>query len=169
MLKRYITPLLLVLLLSNITYAKDTYYIPKSDSTYSKFNIHTGLGLFNGLRLGFDYHISEYISISGDYGLSPLFFWDGGYQVINTSLNYHVSEELPYILSTSFTKKNSRAFNDTRVDYYIFQNFGWLFKLNHNQSLQLRTGPGIIISYENGKYRNWVVRPNLDIILNIHF
>ena len=144
-----------------MSFGQNIKYIDDSHKQ-SKFNVHIGMGLFNGLRIGLEYRISNTLSISGDCGVSPFVFLGGG-KIINSSINYSPVTE-SYLFRLSIARHNRVSFNVKDIDYYVFQNFGWIFELNTRNAIQFSSGLGAIISYENEKYKNWVIRPNLDII-----
>lgn len=141
-----------------------------SDSTnYSRFNMHCGVGVLNGTRLGINYRFNKHISINVDYGVSTYIFFGAYASVLNTDLNYHFSNNS--LVSSSITLWKWGVNYRPEYAYIPSLNVGYLFynPAKSINSLQLRVGLGLY--YHKNKFEEirYAVIPNLDIIVGFQF
>ncbi len=172
MLKKYIILIFILILVSNLL-ADDDWEIVNDSTNFSKFNIHAGVGVLNGTRLGFNYRFNRKISINMDFGFSThllLGVLGGPIIVYNTDLNYNFKNMSSPIMNISLAYgKWNKPKNYSLV---LSPNIGYVFynPTNSIYSLQLRIGCGILFNIDNqGPFYNnsTYLLPNFDIILGI--
>lgn len=169
MLKKYNVLIFILLIANNLLANDDTHKLINDSTNFSKFNIHAGVGVISGLRLGMNYRFSEKVSVNFDYGISSLVIvapMAGTIKIINTDINYHFSKGKGPLLSTSFS---AWFIPEPYIDFMfitINPNFGYVFYNPQKSpySIQLKTGLGI--SYYSKKI---YYIPNIDIVLSLQF
>lgn len=173
MLKKYNILIFILLLANNLMADDDTHKLPNDSNKYSKFNIHAGVGILNGTRLGINYRFNRNISINIDYGISTFIFFGiiSGF-TINSDLNYHFNNNSGPLLCPSITIYKSSGVEPS----YLVPSFnvGYLFynPAKSINSLQFRVGCGIFFNIDNqGSLDNsrTYLLPNFDIILGFQF
>ncbi len=151
-------------------------YQAKNDSIdYSILNVHAGVGLYTGSRIGFNMRFSPKISLNIEYGISTHLFLGhlgGPLTVINTGLNYHYrinsGPVLGIIISYGIWNKPDQ------FSIVLFPSIGYRL-YNHKKSvysLQFNAGYSILIYIDkSGPFDNsgTYIFPNLEIILGIQF
>lgn len=162
--KKYI--LIFILVLANNLMAVDNAQKSINDSTnFSKFNIHAGAGIVNGIRLGINYRFKNKLSTSIAFGISPFaFFGAGPVGVINTYINYSLDKKkrLYFCPSVSFWSSI-----DDDLSFVISPNFGYIIYNKDLYYIQLNAGYGIWFLESIDGYRSIGI-PNLDIIINLN-
>lgn len=133
---KYVIIFLITLLTANNLLADDNQVQkpPKDSTEYSKFNIHAGVGVLNGTRLGVNYRFNRNFSINIDYGVSTHIFYGyfhgifGGPTIVyNTDLNYHFKNmSSPIInISVAYSKWNKPK----NYSFVLSPNIGYVFNI----------------------------------------